>query len=128
MRFRRPTWSNWTKHSRIISTNRSQMGGARCRRPSHREKRRENIFSSSARRHQERTKSGRHRCRGGGHQRPSDYLGKPLIDKFHNGAQPIDQFVLKDKDGQFYLYTAAGGTVPQVKKISPASSVADSTT
>ncbi|GLU52441.1 glycoside hydrolase family 43 protein [Dyadobacter frigoris] len=33
-----------------------------------------------------------------------DYLGKPLIDKFHNGAQPIDQFVFKDKDGQYYLY------------------------
>lgn len=32
-----------------------------------------------------------------------DYLGKPLIDKFHNGAQPIDQFVFKDKDGQYYL-------------------------
>jgi beta-xylosidase len=28
-----------------------------------------------------------------------DHLGKPLIDKFHNGAQPIDQFVFKDKDG-----------------------------
>ncbi|WP_460683694.1 glycoside hydrolase family 43 protein [Niabella aquatica] len=33
-----------------------------------------------------------------------DYLGKPLIDKFHNGAQPIDQFVFKDKDGQYYIY------------------------
>lgn len=33
-----------------------------------------------------------------------DYLGKPLIDKFHNGAQPIDQFVFKDKNGQFYMY------------------------
>ncbi|RYF89592.1 MAG: arabinan endo-1,5-alpha-L-arabinosidase, partial [Chitinophagaceae bacterium] len=32
-----------------------------------------------------------------------DYLGKPLIDKFHNGAQPIDQFVFKDKDGQHYI-------------------------
>jgi beta-xylosidase len=32
-----------------------------------------------------------------------DYLGKPLIDKFHNGAQPIDQFVFKDKDGQYYI-------------------------
>ncbi|QNE38210.1 family 43 glycosylhydrolase [Hymenobacter sp. NBH84] len=33
-----------------------------------------------------------------------DYLGKPLVDKFHNGAQPIDQFVFKDpKDGQHYL-------------------------
>jgi beta-xylosidase len=32
-----------------------------------------------------------------------DYLGKPLIDKFHNGAQPIDQFVFRDKDDQYYI-------------------------
>jgi beta-xylosidase len=25
-----------------------------------------------------------------------DHLGKPLIDKFHNGAQPIDQMVFRD--------------------------------
>ncbi len=33
-----------------------------------------------------------------------DYLGKPLIDKFYNGAQPIDQFVFRDDDGQIYMY------------------------
>lgn len=33
-----------------------------------------------------------------------DALGKPLIDRFHNGAQPIDPFVFKDDDGQHYLY------------------------
>ncbi len=32
-----------------------------------------------------------------------DYLGKPLIAAFHNGAQPIDQFVFHDKDGQYYI-------------------------
>ena len=32
-----------------------------------------------------------------------DYLGKPLIDRFHNGAQPIDQFVFKDRDGKYYI-------------------------
>ncbi|HEX2976079.1 MAG TPA: glycoside hydrolase family 43 protein [Bacteroidales bacterium] len=32
-----------------------------------------------------------------------DYLGKPLINKFYNGAQPIDQFVFHDKDGKYYL-------------------------
>jgi len=32
-----------------------------------------------------------------------DYLGKPLLDKFYNGAQPIDQFVFLDKDGQYYM-------------------------
>src|SRR5690606_34154981 len=30
-----------------------------------------------------------------------DYLGKPLIDRFHNGAQPIDQFVFQGQDGQY---------------------------
>jgi hypothetical protein len=34
----------------------------------------------------------------------TDALGKPLIDSFHNGAQPIDQFVFKDDDGRFYMY------------------------
>jgi len=33
-----------------------------------------------------------------------DALGKPLIGAIHNGAQPIDQMVFKDDDGQFYLY------------------------
>jgi beta-xylosidase len=32
-----------------------------------------------------------------------DYLGKPLIDRFHNGAQPIDQFVFRDHDGSYYI-------------------------
>ena len=32
-----------------------------------------------------------------------DYLGKPLIDRFHNGAQPIDQFVFRDADGSYYM-------------------------
>lgn len=32
-----------------------------------------------------------------------DYLGKPLLNKIVNGAQPIDQFVFKDKDGQHYM-------------------------
>lgn len=32
-----------------------------------------------------------------------DYLGKPLIDAFHNGAQPIDQNVFRDRDGSYYI-------------------------
>ena len=32
-----------------------------------------------------------------------DLLGHPLVDKFENGAQPIDQFVFKDTDGKYYL-------------------------
>ncbi len=33
-----------------------------------------------------------------------DALGKPLIGAIHNGAQPIDQMVFKDDDGQVYMY------------------------
>lgn len=32
-----------------------------------------------------------------------DLLGKPLVGAFHNGAQPIDQFVFKDDDGSWYM-------------------------
>ncbi len=33
-----------------------------------------------------------------------DAIGKPLINEFHNGAQPIDQAVFVDDDGQIYMY------------------------
>lgn len=32
-----------------------------------------------------------------------DLIGKPLIDKFHHGAQPIDGFVFRDDDGSHYF-------------------------
>jgi beta-xylosidase len=32
-----------------------------------------------------------------------DLLGRPLIGRFHNGAQPIDPFVFRDADGLHYL-------------------------
>ncbi|MFH6985857.1 glycoside hydrolase family 43 protein [Marinoscillum luteum] len=32
-----------------------------------------------------------------------DYLGVPLLGKIVNGAQPIDQFVFQDIDGQYYM-------------------------
>jgi beta-xylosidase len=38
-----------------------------------------------------------------------DYLGKPLIGKIVNGAQPIDQFVFKDTDGQYYIIYGGWG-------------------
>ena len=33
----------------------------------------------------------------------TEYLGRPLIDRFHNGAQPIDQMVFRDDDGSYYV-------------------------
>jgi len=38
-----------------------------------------------------------------------DYLGEPLLSKFHNGAQPIDQFVFQDEDGQYYMIYGGWG-------------------
>ena len=38
-----------------------------------------------------------------------DYLGKPLINKFYNNAQPIDQFVFKDRDGEYYIIYGGWG-------------------
>ena len=33
-----------------------------------------------------------------------DYIGHPLVDKFHNGAQPIDQFCFKDGNQYYLIY------------------------
>ncbi len=39
-----------------------------------------------------------------------DHLGKPLIDRFHHGAQPIDQFVFRDPaTGRDYLVYGGWG-------------------
>lgn len=44
-----------------------------------------------------------------------DLLGKPLIQDIVNGAQPIDQFVFKDKDGSYYMYYGGWGHCNVVK-------------
>ena len=44
-----------------------------------------------------------------------DYLGKPLLDKIHNGAQPIDQFIFLDKDGTYYMIYGGWGHCNIVK-------------
>lgn len=38
-----------------------------------------------------------------------DALGKPLIGHIINGAQPIDQYVFRDDDGQYYMYYGGWG-------------------
>ena len=37
------------------------------------------------------------------------YLGKPLVDKFYNKAQPIDAHLFKDDDGTIYLLYGGWG-------------------
>ncbi|OAV46248.1 glycoside hydrolase family 43 protein [Lewinella sp. 4G2] len=38
-----------------------------------------------------------------------DHLGGPLVDKFYNMAQPIDQFVYRDDDGTVYFFYGGWG-------------------
>lgn len=44
-----------------------------------------------------------------------DAIGKPLINRFHNGAQPIDPHVFLDDDGTVYLYYGGWGHCNVVK-------------
>jgi len=44
-----------------------------------------------------------------------DLLGKPLINRIVNGAQPIDQFVFRDDDGTHYMYYGGWGHCNMVK-------------
>jgi len=39
----------------------------------------------------------------------SDLLGQPLIHEFYNGAQPIDQYVFKALDGNYYIVYGGWG-------------------
>ncbi|GAB3663844.1 glycoside hydrolase family 43 protein [Echinicola sediminis] len=44
-----------------------------------------------------------------------DLLGEPLINEIVNGAQPIDQYIFKDKDGTYYMYYGGWGHCNVVK-------------
>lgn len=44
-----------------------------------------------------------------------DHLGKPLLNKIVNKAQPIDQFVFHDTDGQYYMIYGGWGHCNMVK-------------
>jgi hypothetical protein len=53
----------------------------------------------------------------------SDALGRPLIGQFYNGAQPIDQDVFIDSDGQAYMYYGGWGHCNVVRLNSDMTSV-----
>lgn len=44
-----------------------------------------------------------------------DAIGKPLISKYHNGAEPIDKDVFIDDDGQAYMYYGSKNRANVVK-------------
>ncbi|AGZ41400.1 glycoside hydrolase [Actinoplanes friuliensis DSM 7358] len=61
----------------------------------------------------------------------TDAIGRPLISQFVNGAQPIDQDVFIDDDGQAYMYYGGWGHANVVKLNSDMTSLgtfADGTT
>ncbi len=103
--FSSPDLVTWTKHSRILDTNAVSWARRAMWAPAVVEKDGRFYFFFSANDIQNNQQLG-----GIGvavADRPAgpfkDYLGRPLIAKFVNGAQPIDQFVFKDRDGQYYM-------------------------
>ena len=103
--FSSPDLVNWTKHSRIISTNEVKWAWRAMWAPAIVKKDGKYFLFFGANDIQKNEEVG-----GIGvavADKPEgpfkDYLGKPLVDRFHNGAQPIDQFVFHDRDGQYYL-------------------------
>lgn len=103
--FSSPDLVHWTKHARILDTTSVKWAKRAMWAPSVIKKENQYFFFFGANDIQSDKEYG-----GIGvavASKPEgpyrDYLGKPLIDKFHNGAQPIDQFVFHDKDGKYYL-------------------------
>lgn len=103
--FSSPDLVNWTKHPHIIDTASIKWAKRAMWAPSIIEKKGKYYFFFGANDIQ-----SDHELGGIGvavADKPEgpykDHLGKPLIDRFYNGAQPIDQFAFKDADGQYYL-------------------------
>lgn len=95
---------DWTRHSRILDTNRVTWAHRAMWAPAAVERKGKFYLFFSA--------NDVHPNEVGGigvavADRPEgpfqDLLGKPLVSLIVNGAQPIDQFVFQDQDGQDYL-------------------------
>jgi beta-xylosidase len=104
--FSSPDLVHWTKHSRILDTNRVTWARRAMWAPAIAERKGKYYLFFGANDIQDDKKE----VGGIGvavADRPEgpfrDLLGKPLVDKIVNGAQPIDQFVFQDVDGQDYL-------------------------
>ena len=103
--FSSPDLATWTKHSRILDTTSIKWARRAIWAPSIVEKGGKYYLFFGANDIQNDQQLG-----GIGvaiADRPEgpyqDHLGKPLVDRFHNKAQPIDQFCFKDTEGQHYL-------------------------
>jgi beta-xylosidase len=95
---------NWTKHSRILDTTKIKWAKRAMWAPAVIEKGNKYYLFFGANDVHEGEIGGIGVAVADNPAGPfKDYLGKPLIGNIYNGAQPIDQFVFKDKDGQYYM-------------------------
>lgn len=95
---------NWTKHPGILDTQRVKWAHRAMWAPAIVEKDKKYYLFFSANDMHEGEEGGIGVAVSNNPQGPfKDYLGKPLINEIKNGAQPIDQFVFQDKDGQYYI-------------------------
>lgn len=103
--FSSPDLVHWTKHSRIMSSNTVTWAHRAIWAPAVAEKEgRYFIFFGANDIQKDGQAGGLGVAVADKPEGPfNDYLGKPLIDRFYNGAQPIDPFVFHDTDGQYYL-------------------------
>jgi beta-xylosidase len=101
---------HWTKHPHILDTQRVSWAQRAMWAPAILEKDHQYYFFFSANDKHAGEKGGIGVAVSGQPGGPfRDYLGKPLIDTIVNGAQPIDQFVFKDKDGSYYIIYGGWG-------------------
>jgi beta-xylosidase len=108
--FSSPDLVHWTKHPHILDTQRVQWAQRAMWAPAIVEKEQQYYFFFSANDMHAGEKGGigvAVSAHPGGPFR--DYLGRPLIDTIVHGAQPIDQFVFKDQDGQYYIIYGGWG-------------------
>lgn len=115
--FSSPDLVNWTKHARIIDTASIKWARRAMWAPSIIKKGSKYFLFFAANDIQKEEELG-----GIGvavADAPSgpfkDYLGRPLLNKIVNRAQPIDQFVFQDKDGQYYMIYGGWGRCNIVK-------------
>ena len=103
--FSSPDLVNWTKHSRIIDTTAVKWAKIAMWAPAITKKDDKYYLFFAANDIQSNDEYGGIGI--GVSDRPEgpyrDYLEKPLLDKIHNGAQPIDQFIFKDVDDTYYM-------------------------
>ncbi len=104
--FSSPDLVHWTKHSRVLDSSRVTWARRAMWAPAVVERKGKYYFFFGANDiHDEKKEVGGIGVAvadaPGGPFR--DLLGKPLVNQIRNGAQPIDQFVFRDRDGQDYL-------------------------